>query len=110
MRHLVVVLTLLGFTSPAFSQTTADTGTIKMIRTGWGAASFAVVLNTPVKNPKNCTAPDGYEVTSAGDPGYNTYLQAVLAAYIRVRPVTVTIDNNNCSSTGRPRLIGINID
>jgi hypothetical protein len=115
MRKFFLVLTLLGFASPAFSQSPAsDTGTIKMIRTGWGAAAFAVVLNTAtVKNPAGCKVPDGYEVTltGPGDPGYNTYLQAALAAYVANRHVSVTIDSThgNCSPTERPRLIGINI-
>jgi len=107
MRQLFLVLTLLGFASPALSQTAAP-GTIKMIRTGWAADSYAVVLNVAVLNPKGCSAPDGYE-SEPSYPGHNTYYQAALAAYTAGRPVTVTIDNNKCSATGRPAILGINI-
>jgi len=108
MRKLLLVLTLLGCASPAFSQT-ADTGSIKMIRTGWGADSFAVVLNKPtVQNPALCKTADGY-ISDNTQPGYNTYLQAALAAYIAKRPVSVTVHDKACGPADRPRLIGINI-
>ena len=107
MRQLTLALLCLGLASPAFAQTAAP-GTIKLIRTGWAADSFAVVLNTPVQNPKGCTTPDGYESESSY-PGHNTYYQAALAAHAVSRPVSVTIDNTKCSSSGRPVMMGINI-
>lgn len=112
MRQLAIVLTLLGFASPAFSQTTTPPALIKMIRTGWGGDAFAVVLlNQAILNPASCppATADGY-VADNTQPGYNTYLQAALAAYIAKRPVTVIIDNKPGSCSGvRPKLIGINI-
>jgi hypothetical protein len=108
MRKLLVVLALLGFASPAFSQT-ADTGTIKLIRTGWWDDAFAVVLNTtPVKNPKGCATADGYE-SQASAPGHHTFYQAVLAAYSANRKITVTISNTGCTTSNRPQIIGINL-
>jgi hypothetical protein len=82
-----------------------------MIRTGWYADSFAVVIqNQAVLNPKGCPpgTTDGYESESSY-PGHNTYFQAALAAYIANRHVTVTVDPNKCSSSGRPVILGINI-
>lgn len=107
MRQLFVALTLLVLASPALAQTAAP-GSIKMIRTGWAADSFAVVLNVATVNPKACSTPDGYE-SEPSYPGHNTYYQAALAAYTASRPVTITIDNNKCSATGRPVILGINI-
>jgi hypothetical protein len=107
MRQLFIVLTVLGLGSPAFAQTAAP-GTITMIRTGWATDSFAVVLNQTVKNPKGCSTPDGYE-SEASYPGHSTYLQAALAAYTSTRHVSVTVDNTKCSSSGRPVMMGINI-
>lgn len=108
MRQLALALVLLAIASPAFSQTATPPAAITMIRTGWAADSFAVVLNTPMKNPKGCTVPDGYE-SEASYPGHNTYFQAALASYIAKRLASVTVDNNKCSSSGRPVILGINI-
>ena len=108
MRALLVVLTLLGFVSPALSQTSTAAGNITMIRTGWFADSFAVVINAPVKNPASCPTPDGY-ISDKTQPGYDTYLRAALAAYTAKRPVVITVSDKTCGPAGRPTLVGINI-
>ncbi len=80
-------------------------GTIKTVRTGWNAESFAVVLNGPGQNPARCPNVDGY-LSEAAQPGYETYLDAVLAAYRAGSTITLAIDSSGCVQ-GRPKLIGI---
>jgi hypothetical protein len=104
---LVVALTLFGFASPAFSQTTVF-GSIQLIRTGWNSDSFAIVTQEPIQNPAGCPTPDGY-ISEKSLPGYNTYYAAALTAYAAKMPVVaITIHNTECFA-GRPKLIGINL-
>lgn len=107
MRPFILVLALTVTAVPAFAQS-ATTGLLHLVRTGWNADSFALVLAQPtILNPANCPVPDGY-LTDKAQPGYQTYYQAALAAYQINRAVTVTVDNAKCDF-GRPRLIGINL-
>jgi hypothetical protein len=105
MRAFLAALILVGFTSPAFAQAGAG-GTITLLRTGWNADSFAIVLEGPIVNPANCPTPDGY-ISHSSLPGYNTYYAAALTAYVAKQSVGVTIHNTECFA-GRPKLIGIN--
>ena len=91
---------------PCQAQTHA-VGAITMVRTGWNAEVFAVVLNVPVQNPAGCATPDGY-LTEGSLPGYRTYLASALTAYANKSPVQVVVDNRACL-IGRPKLIGINL-
>ncbi len=107
MRMPLVALTLFGFTSSAFSQTETF-GSITLVRTGWNSDSFAIVTQEPIKNPANCSIPDGY-ISESSLPGYNTYYAAALTAYVARPPVVgITIHNTECFA-GRPKLIGINL-
>jgi len=74
-------------------------GPLKLVRTGWNADSFAVVLNGPQQNPANClngNNPDADYVSDSSLPGYQTYFQAALAAYAVKGIVTVAIDDGAC--------------
>lgn len=111
MRYLPLVgaAALLGATAiacPCHAQTHA-VGTITVVRTGWNADSFAVVLNVPMLNPARCATPDGY-ITQASLPGYRTYLAAALTAYANKSPVQVVVHDSECFGN-RPKLIGINL-
>ena len=106
MRSILVVLTLIGFSVPAFSQT-MTVGTVSMIRTGWDSEQFGIVTKEPIQNPARCPTPDGY-VTSSAQPGYNTYYAAALTAFVERVQIVVTIANQGCVA-GRPKLIGINL-
>ncbi len=86
-------------------------GTLKLVRTGWNADSFAVVLNAPQQNPANCpngNNPNAGYVSDGSLPGYKTYYQAALAAYAVKGVVTVAIDNGACVG-GWPKIIGIDL-
>src|SRR5581483_6959063 len=84
------------------------TGNIALLRTGWNADSFGVVLNQPLLNPARCPIPDGY-VSDSGQGGYDTYYEFVLNAYRKSWPITVVIDGTpGACDIGRPRIIGIN--
>ncbi|HVO01052.1 MAG TPA: hypothetical protein VMT54_02570 [Candidatus Cybelea sp.] len=91
--------------SPARAESYAS-GNVNVLRTGWNADSFGIVLDTPVQNPGNCPIADGY-VSEAGQPGYDTYYDAALAAYRLGTPITVVIDPGGCVM-GRPKIMGIN--
>jgi hypothetical protein len=124
MRLALAVLVLVGFASPAVSQTTvtAPPSLITMIRTGWDLESFAIVTEGPILNPQNCPTPDGY-LTDSSQPGYNTYYAAALAAYVSKTRVSVVIPHMLTLPTeaavvqpffrpcdqGRPRIIGIDL-
>jgi hypothetical protein len=136
MRLALAALILVGFASPAVSQTTTGPSLITMIRTGWDVDSFAVVTQGPILNPHDCPIADGY-VTDSSLPGYNTYYAAALAAYSSNSPVLLVVfDKSGTTSLfapgspqhpptaiapgtglpvpppcvqGRPRLIGIDL-
>lgn len=95
----------LAAAAPAPAQTEVS-GAVKTVRTGWNADSFAIVLSGRQANPASCPTVDGY-LADAAQPGYDTYLDAVLAAYRAGSLVTLAIDNAACAQ-GRPRLIGVN--
>jgi hypothetical protein len=93
--------------SAADAQTYAS-GNVNMLRTGWNADAFGLVLDTPVQNPAQCPTPDGY-VTDASQPGYESFYEIALSAYRIGTPVAVVIDNApGACVAGRPRIIGIN--
>ncbi len=107
MRSFLVVLMLLGFSAPAFSQTMMD-GTVDMIRTGVDSESFGIVMKEQMKNPGGCpNTRDGY-VTNSTLPGYNTYYAAALTAFQQNVHIVVVIANRGCVD-GRPKLIGVNL-
>jgi hypothetical protein len=85
-----------------------DSGNVRMLRTGWNADQFGLVLDKPVQNPAGCPTPDGY-VTEATQPGYDSFYEVALGAYKIGSPLTVVIDSRagQCVA-GRPRIIGIN--
>ena len=97
--------------SSAHAQSHAS-GTVRLLRTGWNAESFAIVLNAPQQNPANCpnakNNPNAGYVTDGTQPGYKTFYEAALAAYAVNGVVTVAIDNSNCFG-GWPRIIGIDL-
>lgn len=108
--RLVVCAVVYGVvgTGGANAQSYAS-GKLHMLRTGWNADQFGIVLDTPVRNPANCTTPDGY-VTSASQPGYDSFFEAALGAYKSGSPITVVIDATAGSCVnGRPKIIGINL-
>jgi hypothetical protein len=82
-------------------------GSLTLIRTGWNADQFGVVLNVPQQNPARCPNLPGY-ITNVNQPGFKTYYQAALAAYAVKGIVTVAIDDRNCVE-GWPRIIGIDL-
>ena len=106
MRLALLLTSCLAFTAPLQAQTTVF-GSITLVRTGWNAESFAVILSGPVANPANCATPDGY-ITEGSQPGYKTYYAAVLTAYATQRPVMAVVHNTECWG-GRPKLIGVNL-
>ena len=85
-----------------------DSGNVNMLRTGWDADAFGLVLDKPVQNPAGCPTPDGY-VTETTQPGYDAFYDIALGAYKIGSPITVVIDSRagQCVA-GRPRIIGIN--
>jgi hypothetical protein len=94
--------------SPIAQAESYANGTIKLLRTGWNADAFGIVLDQPVQNPAQCPTPDGY-VTDAAQPGYETYYAFVLNAYRRGAPISVVIDSTpGACDIGRPKIIGIN--
>jgi len=106
MLRIALVLSLVGYALPAFSQTMSN-GTITMIRTGWNDDAFAIVTAEPIQNPAHCPEPDGY-LSMRTLPGYSTYYAAALTAYTLKNPIVITTHNTECAGT-RPKLIGINI-
>ncbi len=106
MRTFLVVLMLIGFTVPAFSQTQV-VGTIEKIRTGWDSDHFGIEMKQPMKNPAGCPTADGY-VTHSSLPGYNTYYAAALTAFLSNVQIVVTIANQGCVAN-RPKLIGVDL-
>lgn len=106
VRISFVVLTLLGLSVLAFSQTNT-VGTTRLIRTGWNSDQFAIVTNEPILNPAKCSTPDGY-ITDASQPGYNTYYAAALTAFVERVQINVIVDDRVCI-LGRPKLIGIDL-
>ena len=106
LAPLIVLLTLIGFSVPAFSQT-MTVGTVDMIRTGWDSDTFGIVTKEPIKNPAGCPTADGY-VTDKTLPGYNTYYAAALTAFLDHAQIVVVIANQGCVA-GRPKLIGVNL-
>jgi hypothetical protein len=106
IRRFLPVVGTVVFATSAMAQVTA-TGSITLLRTGWNADSFAVVLNGAVVNPAFCSTPDGY-ISEVSMPGYQTYLSAALAAYQSRRTVTVTVRGDQCFA-GRPVILGINL-
>jgi hypothetical protein len=106
MRPLLIALIVAVCASPAMAQTSIS-GSILLIRTGWNADSFAIVMQEPIRNPANCPTPDGY-ISDKSLPGYSTYYAAALTAYAARQPVVITIHNTECFA-GRPKIIGINL-
>lgn len=106
MRLALPLISALLLAGPAMAQTHV-TGSIKLLRTGWAADSFAVALNVPAQDPAFCGTADGY-ITHLSQPGYRTYYAAALTAYAARQPVTVVVHNSECHG-GRPKLIGINL-
>ena len=106
MRILFLVLTLVGFGSSGFSQTTA-TGSIRAINTGWNADAFSLQTREPIQNPAGCANPLGYESYSS-EPGYNTNYAAALTAYMANLQVSVVIDDKVCLGPF-PKIIGISL-
>lgn len=106
MRRTLTVLSALLMAAPAMAQTSVN-GSITLLRTGWNADSFAVVLNVPTRDPAFCGTADGY-ITHQSLPGYRTYYAAALTAYAAKQPVTVVVHDTECYG-GRPKLIGINL-
>lgn len=105
-RTIIATTAALWLAASASAQTHA-VGQITLIRTGWNADSFAVVLNVPQANPAGCGTADGY-ITDSNQPGYRTYLAAVLTAYAMKQPIHVVVHDSECLG-GRPKLIGINL-
>jgi hypothetical protein len=70
----------------------------------------------------NCQFGDGYE-TDSSQPGYNTYFVAAITAFVEHAQVVLTILSvqhgvssvimgprpGDCSISGRPKLIGVDI-
>lgn len=94
-----------AWSSSAAAETYAG-GVLKLLRTGWNADSFAIVLDTPVLNPAHCPIADGY-LSESDQPGYDTFLDAALAAYRTGNPISIVVDAGACLA-GRPRIVGIN--
>lgn len=82
-------------------------GTISMIRTGWSADSFAVLMATATPNPAGCAKVDG-AISDKSLPGYSTLYAAALTAYVARRPVQVIVHPSECYGDW-PKLIGINL-
>ena len=106
MRILMLATIGTVWAATASAQTHA-VGQISLIRTGWAADSFAVVLNVPQLNPASCGTADGY-ISDSSLPGYKTYYAAALTAFTMNQTVQVVIHNSECFN-GRPKLIGINL-
>jgi hypothetical protein len=85
----------------------AETGpvTIKRIRTGWAADTFAIETDEAILNPAGCSMPDGY-ISDSSHPGYKTYYAVVLMAFSSGKPVSVIISNTECYS-GRSKIMGV---
>jgi hypothetical protein len=107
VRRALGALVLITAASPAGAQTMAPPANITQIRTGWNLDSFAVVTNAPIKNPFGCPTVDGY-VSTKPAPGFGTFYDAAKLAFETNTRVVVTVDNTACS-TGRPKIIGINV-
>ena len=99
---------LLGTVVPAVAQQSPPVGALTMVRTGWNDDFFAVTTAAPVINPAGCPSPDGYG-SERSAPGYQTLYSAALTALVARRVVVVIVHNSQCTSFGRPKLIGINI-
>lgn len=106
-RILMLAIAAIAIATPAAAQQTTQVGNVTVVRTGWNADSFAIVIDRPMINPRRCPNPDGY-ISDRALPGYETYYAAALTAMGHRRRVTVTVDNSACH-LGRPKLIGINI-
>ena len=105
LLSVLMVAFAVCLSAPAQSQVQVF-GTVKLVRTGWNTDSFGVVISGPLTNPANCPIVDGY-LSEAVQPGYETYLNAALAAYKTGGIVTLVIATSG-GVQGRPKLIGIN--
>ena len=109
LRPVTLILAAIAMSAPVglSAQTMQPPAAVTMVRTGWGADSFAVVTAGPVGNPAGCSTPDGY-ISDKSLPGYQTYYSAALAAITSRLRVVVTVHNTRCFQN-RPVLIGINL-
>lgn len=108
MSRFTLLVAAMAVCGSAHAQSMTGFVTTTMVRTGWNSDAFAVVTAEPVINPASCAVADGYG-SNKTMPGYQTFLAASLTAFSLNVPVVVTVHNSECTSSGRPKLIGINL-
>lgn len=109
MALIAAVTSLMLFSGAVAAQTQVGPVAIRTINTGWYSDTFGIWTGTAATNPASCPTPDMYASTIS-DPGYKTYYAAALSALSAGMNVTIVVDNTNCSSNGRPRLIGLTLN
>src|SRR5690348_14176398 len=96
MRYVIgVILALVAIPVSVGLAQSYQVGTITMVRTGWNADSFAVLMATPTPNPAHCSRSDG-AIMDKSMPGYSTIYAAALTAYVARTQVQVVVDPSQC--------------
>lgn len=91
----------------SFAQSTRSAvAKIKHVRSGWGSDTFSIILEeSSVKNPANCSTPDGYLITS-DTGGYKIHVATALLANATGKKVEVVIKDGACLHN-RPVILGL---
>ncbi|WP_266160522.1 hypothetical protein [Dyella silvatica] len=108
LKKCFMAAVTISLSTSIFAQTQVGPVTIAQLMTGWGSDTFSLSTGSTVINPAGCSNTDLYSSVGT-DPGYKTYYAAALTAFSMSSPVIVIVNNTQCSSNGRPQLMGLTI-
>lgn len=95
---MVPVLALLCLASTANAALVQATGTITGIITGDGGEGiYVTITGVSSSTPPHCSV--GFLLMATGAAQYSTTVAILIAVRAQGLPITVTYDNQNCSST-----------